>query len=177
MKLPQTACIALNGIDPLPEWIQQHGFFWFPCIIPGCEGYYLWIRFNDIEIDILPPPSTESINKKLNVLCDLFDQFFKVLKSEYKIESDRIFFMGFSQVGKIWIVVDIEQGAAVALMLALHFQERIGGVIAISPSCVDSIINFLKTKQLKKKEVDVICTHGVKDTTVPVYKVKQWVTV
>lgn len=54
-----------------------------------------------LKLDVLPAPSAESVNKKLNALCELFDQFFKVLKNEYKIESDRIFFMGFSQV---WII-------------------------------------------------------------------------
>ena len=68
-----------------------------------------------------------------------------------------IFFMGFSQ------------GAVVAVDVALHRQERLGGVVAISAS----VLPEAEMSRLCGSGTPILCTHGTKDTSVSISDARQ----
>eukprot|EP01027_Heterolobosea_sp_BB2_P011399 GEZU01016585.1.p1 GENE.GEZU01016585.1~~GEZU01016585.1.p1 ORF type:complete len:328 (+),score=103.22 GEZU01016585.1:561-1544(+) len=155
---PELKQMGVSAEDLLPPQQAKGGYSWFPCLVPGLEDVFQFdegtVKKGIIRIKVL-------LHKFIDVLCS----------SSYGFKRDRIFFFGFSQ------------GAAVALAMALDAaasSRRFGGVIAISPSCLDPILKYhttaaATTTTAATTATPILITHGTKDSKVSIKKVQaEW---
>jgi phospholipase/carboxylesterase len=137
----------LIGLAPhLPD-----GFLWISPRAPHKLGIhsYEWYR-----VQVIGRPDPEKVASALETI----DHFIDEILSEYPIDPQKLFLLGFSQ------------GSLLSMCYALGCPDRIAGVIAQSgyiPNTMPETIGW-EIKEADVKDKPFILTHGEQDTMIPV---------
>eukprot|EP01080_Neovahlkampfia_damariscottae_P012446 gene12446-6198_t len=134
MKLPQTAILVANGTKKVPEWIIPEGYSWFDSKIPGLEDIF----------------STYSTSTEINIISGQWVDIIKNLVEKHSFKYQNIFLLGFSQ------------GATMCCLISLSLKQKLGGLICISPSCLELLFEYHKN-ELKNLKIPIYFSHGILD--------------
>jgi len=131
----------------LSEYLQDD-LFWISGRGPSALGG------NSFDWYELPPTP-----EKIAAILQKINTFINELKSEYPIDTNKIFLMGFSQ------------GSMISLSYALAFPSSVAGIIAQSGAIPPNIGLKIDTQNLIK--MSIIITHGIEDRMMPIARARE----
>jgi len=158
MKLPQTAVLVANGTQRVPDWLVPEGYSWFNSIIPGLEdSFNLNIFFKIFFFEVF---STNATTSEIDKITKQWVGIINNLVEKYSFKYQNIFLLGFSQ------------GATMACLISLSLKKKLGGLICISPSCLDIFYKYHKF-ELKNLQIPIYFSHGILDDKITTTEAKK----
>ena len=135
-EVPQLACFYPNA----PQATPFEGYEWF-----SLDDFTPQKLTDSAYLDTLMERATPSVQALQNLALDL--------TTEFQVPPVHIFLGGFSQ------------GALIALMAALSWDQKIAGVLSLSgvPILFQNTLPLAKVQQ----HVPILMTHGEEDTVIP----------